>query len=149
MKINWIYKPFNELSLIELYDILVLRQEVFVIEQDWPYLDADGKDLKSHHLMGYNDENELVAYLRLVMSGVSYKEPSLGRIVTSLKYRGTGLGKELMKKSLEKVTEQFGHVPLRISAQCYLEKFYECFGFQPTGKEYLEDGIPHIEMLRS
>ncbi len=147
MKINWQIKHFNELSLQEMYDFMVLRQEVFVVEQDCPYLDCDGKDQFSHHLMGYNEANKLVAYTRLVKPGVSYQEVSIGRVITSQKVRRMGIGIDLMKKSIEAVYNLYGRQAIRISAQCYLEKFYGSFGFVPTGKEYLEDGIPHLEML--
>lgn len=147
MKINWQIKHFNELSLQEMYDFMVLRQEVFVVEQDCPYLDCDGKDQFSHHLMGYNEANKLVAYTRLVKPGVSYQEVSIGRVITSQKVRRMGIGIDLMKKSIEAVYKLYGKQAIRISAQCYLEKFYGSFGFVPTGKEYLEDGIPHLEML--
>jgi ElaA protein len=148
MKIDWKIKLFDELSAKELYVIMQLRGEVFVVEQNCPYLDADGKDLKCFHLTGYNDANELVVYSRIVPAGVSFKEVSIGRVISSQKARGTGAGKELMKKSIEFIEKQCGKVPIRIGAQCYLIKFYSSFGFEISGEEYLEDNIPHIEMLR-
>ena len=144
----WKIKAFDGLSLKELYELLALRQEVFVIEQDCPYLDADGKDFDSHHVMGYKN-SQLAAYARVVKPGISYGEISIGRIVTSPTHRKTGLGKALMKECHEFINTHFGREPIRISAQCYLERFYTELGYAATGKEYLEDGIPHMEMLRT
>lgn len=149
MKITWILKPFAQLSLQEMYDFIVLRQEVFVVEQDCPYLDCDGKDQDSHHLMGYDEDKDLIAYTRLVKPGVSYEEVSIGRVITAQKARKKGAGIALMDESIKAINNIYGKTPIRISAQCYLEKFYRSFGFIPTGKEYLEDGIPHMEMLRN
>ena len=144
---TWIFKPFTELTLTELYAIMRLRQEVFIVEQNCPYLDADGKDLKSYHLMGYVN-NELVAYSRIVKPGVSYQEVSIGRVVSSTKHRGLAYGRQLMSESIAQIEKQYGPVPIRIGAQQYLQKFYESFGFVKEGEAYLEDGIPHIIMLR-
>ncbi|MCB0737855.1 MAG: GNAT family N-acetyltransferase [Bacteroidetes bacterium] len=146
--ITWLCKPFNELATKELYQLMALRQEVFVVEQNCAYLDADGKDYKSHHVMGYLGV-KLVACSRIVAPGVSYKEVSVGRVTTSLDYRGKGYGIELMEKSHGFIRELYGEVPIRISAQCYLESYYKLLGYSPTGNEYLEDGIPHMEMLRA
>lgn len=129
--------------------MFALRIEVFVVEQNCPYQDADGKDLKSSHVFGTNDHGELIACARIVSPGVSYKEVSIGRVATAMTVRGSGSGKELMRKSIKAIEEKFGQVPIRISAQSYLKKFYESFGFVQVGEEYLEDNIPHIEMLRS
>lgn len=148
MKLRWECKPFHELTADQMYTILCVRQEVFVLEQECLYLDADGKDRKSFHLMGFDGE-ELVAYARIVEPGVSYNEVSMGRILTTAKARGTGAGVELMEVGIEEIKSRYGKVPIRISAQTYLLKFYERFGFQSTGKEYLEDEIPHTEMLLS
>ncbi len=157
MKINWTLKHFKDLTTKELYDIFQLRIEVFVVEQNCPYQDADGKDVKSFHLMGYSpspslpkgeSENTLVAFARILPQGISYDEVSIGRVVSSPKVRGTGAGKLLMEKCLEEIKTKFGDVPVRIGAQCYLKKFYESFGFVAIGDEYMEDNIPHIIMLR-
>lgn len=148
MPITWVYKPFKELSSQDLYDIFQLRLAVFVVEQNCPYQDADGKDPKCWHLMGIGPGGKLIAYSRIVPPGVSYAEPSIGRVVSSPEARRTGAGKELMKESIRRTEEQFGRIPIRIGAQKYLEKFYEGFGFYREGEEYLEDGIPHIIMLR-
>lgn len=147
MKIDWEIKRFEELSVIELYTVMQLRQAVFSVEQNCAYQDADGKDIKCFHLMGYNTEKELIAYSRIVPAGISFDEVSIGRVISSDKARGTGAGKELMKKSKAFIEEHFGKVPIRIGAQCYLIKFYEGLGFQIASEEYLEDNIPHIEML--
>lgn len=140
-------KTFDDLTLQEFYAMMVLRQEVFVVEQDCPYMDADGKDLESHHVMGY-DGDDLVAYTRIVNPGVSYAEVSIGRVASSLQHRGKGYGIEIMEASHDCIKQLFGEIPIRISAQCYLERFYSSLGYEPTGKEYLEDGIPHMEMLK-
>ncbi len=147
MKLRWEWKSFDQLSADQLYTILTVRQEVFVLEQSCLYLDADGKDRRSFHLMGF-DEDDLVAYARIVEPGISYKEVSIGRILSSKKVRGTGSGRELMVQALGRIQKAYGDVPVRISAQSYLKEFYQQFGFEPTGKEYLEDEIPHMEMLR-
>jgi ElaA protein len=145
---TWKVKHFKELSTWELYAIMQLRLAVFSVEQNCPYQDADDKDQPSFHLTGFDDRGKLVAYARILPPDISYKEVSIGRIVTSKAVRGTGAGKELMKKSMEFIHKEFGKVPVRISAQCYLKKFYSGFGFEIVGEEYIEDNIPHIEMLK-
>lgn len=146
MTIHWTYKKFEELSPVELYAIMRLRIEVFVVEQNCPFQDADNKDQKAVHLMGwYNDE--LVAYTRLFNKGMSYQEASIGRVVTSHIARGSGIGKQLMQKSISLLYTLYGVQPIRIGAQFYLKKFYESLGFQQTSEIYLEDNIEHIEML--
>lgn len=147
MNIRWIIKPFQELSVIELYELIKLRLEIFVVEQNCSYQDADGKDLKSLHLMGYSNDGVLVAYCRILPAGISYAEVSIGRVVSSSLVRGSGVGKQLMLEALKCIEEKFGNSSVRISAQSYLLKFYESFGFKSLGKEYLEDNIPHMEML--
>lgn len=148
MEIQWKVKIFKELNTIELYKILQLRAEIFIVEQDSTYQDVDGKDLKAFHLMGFKGE-DLVAYTRLLPPGVSYAEVAIGRVVTSGKFRGQGLGRELMDRSISEIEKFFGKVPIRIGAQLYLQKFYENLGFVREGDEYTEDKIPHIIMLRS
>lgn len=141
--------PFAKLSLQELYDNMALRQEVFVVEQDCPYLDADGKDADGHHLLGYNGQGKLLAYARLLPPGISYPGfASIGRVVTAPSARRTGAGKQLMQESIAWCERLYGQVPLKISAQVYLIRFYKSFGFQKAGEEYLEDDIPHIGMVR-
>ena len=147
MNIDWEIKKFEELSVFELYTLMQLRQAVFTVEQNCAYQDADGKDLKCFHLMGYINEKELIAYSRIVPAGISFDEVSIGRVISSDKARGTGAGKALMKKSKDFIEAHFGNVPIRIGAQCYLIKFYSDFGFEIASEEYLEDNIPHIEML--
>lgn len=143
----WKTKAFQELSLEELYQAMVLRQAVFVVEQDCPYLDADGKDQGSFHLLGYDEAEELVAYARLVPKGISYDDAvSIGRVVNSSKVRGKGVGKQLMEVSIKEVKRLFGDEKITLSGQCYLLEFYKDLGFQPVGETYLEDDIPHIKM---
>ena len=143
---SWTCKPFAELTPDELYAILRLRSEVFVVEQNCVFLDMDDKDQKSHHLMGWRD-SKLVGYSRLLHSGISYVESSIGRVVTSPAARGLGVGRDLLDKSIETLYRLYGKQPIRIGAQCYLIEFYESFGFVQKGEIYLEDGIEHIEML--
>lgn len=148
--INFSLKPFYELSLDELYDAMVLRQEVFSVEQDCVYLDADNKDQESWHLLGKNDKGALVAYLRILPKGLSYeKYPSIGRVVTSEKVRKQGAGKALLGAAIQETNILFPGADIKISAQTYLLRFYKSFGFEPRGEEYLEDGIPHMAMIRS
>lgn len=142
-------KPFHELTAPQLYAIMALRQEVFIVEQNCPYLDADGKDLKGYHLSGHDDDGKLVAYARLLPKGVSYDNfVSIGRIATSPTVRGTGAGQALMKACLDNMELLFSGESIKISAQSYLRNFYEAFGFAVSGDEYLEDDIPHLPMVR-
>ena len=143
---NWICKKFAELSVDELYAVLKLRSDVFVVEQNCVFLDTDNKDQLSHHLMGW-EENELAAYSRIVPAGISYEESSIGRIVTSRAARGKGLGRTLLLQSIESLYSLHGNRVIRIGAQYHLKKFYGSFGFIQTGGVYIEDGIEHIEML--
>jgi ElaA protein len=146
MQLNWVFKSFEELTTIELYSILQLRNEVFVVEQNCVYQDIDGKDKKSFHLMAWQDD-QLTAYTRLVPPGISFIEASIGRVITSPKYRGLGIGITLMEKSIHHTLQSYTTNKIRIGAQLYLKKFYEGFNFVAQGDEFLEDGIPHIEML--
>ena len=145
--INWNFKKFEELTPSELYAIMQLRNEVFVVEQNCVYQDADNKDLLSYHLMGWNQQ-KLVAYTRILAPGIAFEEASIGRVVTSPSVRRTGIGFELMNRSISKTTELFGNFPIRIGAQLYLQKFYTSLGFEKDSDTYLEDNIPHIEMVR-
>ena len=141
---------FNQLTSTELYEILALRQEVFVVEQNCPYLDCDGKDQACWHLLGRDETGRLMCYTRLLPEGLAYKGyASIGRVVSSPLARGTGSGKLLMERSIDMCYHLFGNQPIKIGAQSYLLKFYEGFGFQSTGEEYMEDGIPHTKMIRS
>jgi ElaA protein len=143
---KWIWKQFSELTTSELYQVIQLRERIFVVEQNCVYLDCDGNDPRAWHLLGFKDD-ELVAYLRAFQPGVKYDEASVGRVVTSSSARGTGVGRELMKVGIEKTKATFATSSIRISAQAYLEKFYASLGFQSVGEKYLEDNIPHIEMV--
>jgi ElaA protein len=146
MELNWALKKFNELTTTELYAILQLRNEVFVVEQNCPYQDADDKDQKSLHFMGWDGET-LAAYTRIIPQGISYTQASIGRVVTSPKYRGAGAGKLLMQLSIDNTLKQFNCSEIKIGAQVYLKKFYENLGFIQCSEPYLEDNIPHIKML--
>ena len=144
---KWTLKKFNELTIDELYAILQLRSEVFVVEQNCVYHDPDGKDQFAWHLLGLEDD-KLVAYARIFEAGVIYPDPSIGRVVTSPSKRGSGLGRELMKRSIEHCENLFGKTSVTLGAQMYLRKFYESLGFIVSGEEYVEDGIPHVTMSR-
>jgi ElaA protein len=144
----WQTKKFNGLTAQELYEILELRAEVFVVEQNCPYQDVDGKDKYAYHLMGYDEAGVLVAYCRLLPVGISYpNDTSIGRVASKFSARTTGVGMELMQKAMEMMQEIYPNQSIRISAQSYLVRFYEKFGFVSTEKEYLEDDIPHTEMV--
>ncbi|RAJ06490.1 ElaA protein [Chitinophaga skermanii] len=148
MELRYIIKPFSALTTQELYEVLRLRCEVFVVEQNCPYLDMDNKDQASYHLLYYAD-HQLAAYTRLLPKGISYEDVSIGRVVNAPTHRGIGLGKKLMEASIAGCYEKFGHSPIRISAQLYLLKFYESLGFVAVGDTYLEDNIVHIEMVKA
>ncbi|RZA09344.1 MAG: GNAT family N-acetyltransferase [Proteobacteria bacterium] len=144
--LRWELKSFAALTTLELYEIMRLRAEVFVVEQNCVYQDCDGYDQSCRHLFAREGE-EIAAYLRLVPAGVKYPDASIGRVVTSPRARGKGIGRALVKEALRLCDEE--KIPgLRISAQAYLEKFYRELGFERVGEAYLEDGIPHVEMLR-
>lgn len=145
---NWILKSFDELTNFELYAILRLRCEVFVVEQNCPYLDEDNKDQDSFHLMGWNGDL-LAAYTRIIPAGITFNNASIGRVATSPQARGIGVGRQLMEVSIAKLYELFGLVDIEIGAQLYLKKFYESLGFKRTSEMYLEDGIEHIEMIKT
>ena len=146
--LNYFCLQFDELSLDQLYDILRLRQEVFIVEQDCPYLDADGKDQKSYHVIGIDQNKKLQAYTRLVPPGISYEQyVSIGRVVTSSEVRGKGQGSPLMKYSIRQCQELWPQHKIKISAQVYITKFYKELGFEKVGEQYLEDDIPHIAMI--
>lgn len=148
MQLHWLLKRFDELTPYQLYAILQLRNEVFVVEQNCVFQDADDKDQNSYHLMGFLD-NKLVAYTRLVPAGVSYEQASIGRVVTSPSVRRSGAGKLLMQQSIDSLYALFGKVPIKIGAQLYLQHFYESFGFKRVSDIYLEDGIEHIYMIKA
>jgi ElaA protein len=149
MSINWSLKEFSALTVDELYAIIQLRNEVFVIEQHCIFQDADGKDPHAWHLMGFNENNKLAAYTRLLPAGASFAEASIGRVVSAGFARNSGIGKKLMTESINCLYNLFGKQPIKIGAQLYLKRFYESFGFQQSSEVYLEDGIEHIEMILS
>ena len=144
---EWGLKKFNELTLDELYSILQLRNKVFIVEQACIYNDTDDKDQSAWHLLG-TDEDKLIAYARILPPGLVYDEPAIGRVVTSPLRRGTGLGRELMNRSFDHCERLFGKTAITLSAQVYLKDFYESLDFFSIGQEYLDDGIPHIQMIR-
>jgi len=148
MELKFEIKRFNELSTQELYVLLQLRSEVFVVEQNCVYQDIDGKDAKAIHLLGtYN--NELVAYVRIFKPGDYFEQASIGRVVVKQMYRDRKWGYDLMKEAIQATETVFNETKITISAQLYLKKFYENLGFTQTSEMYLEDDIPHIEMKRS
>ena len=141
-----IIKTFSELSTQELYKILRLRSEVFVVEQDCVYQDMDNKDQKAIHLL-YKQEEEIIGYTRIFKSGDYYENPSIGRVVVVNNKRGNELGKKIMLESINFIKENFVGKKIELSAQKYLDKFYRDLGFEVEGEEYLEDGIPHQRMF--
>lgn len=145
---RWRWCRFDELNVFELDTIYRARQTVFAIEQQCAYLDADGFDTSSFHLAAWPGQAGLpLAYARVVHPGQKYAEPSIGRVITTSAARGTGLGRELVRRSILHCREAFPSLGIRISAQTRLEAFYAGFGFLPIGDAYMEDGIPHTEML--
>ncbi len=146
-KINWTIKQFHELCAGELYDILRLRSEVFVVEQQCIFQDMDNLDQSAHHLQAKIGE-ELVATARILKKGIAFEEPSIGRVVSSPRYRKRGIGFALMEKAIEECIRLNGELPIKIGGQLYLKKFYENLGFEQCSDMYLEDNIPHISMIR-
>ena len=147
MEITFKIKRFNELSVTELYNVLQLRSEVFVVEQNCVYQDIDGKDQKALHVLGYY-QNELTAYTRLFDCGQYFDAASIGRVIVRQIFQKFNFGHELMRYSIAAIEENFHQTAITISAQEYLKKFYESHGFVQTSEMYLEDDIPHIEMKR-
>lgn len=147
-KIEWSLKKFEELSALELYEILRLRSEVFVVEQNCVFLDMDDKDQFSLHLQGRID-GKLAAVVRILPPGLAYAEPSIGRVVSSPLFRRKGVGIELMNTAIQETISLHGNIPIKIGSQLYLKKFYESFGFLQCSETYLEDDIPHIKMIRN
>lgn len=145
----WTWRRFADLGVDNLYDALALRSSVFVIEQGCPYQDPDGVDPQCWHLLGRDAAGTLLAYLRVVDPGVKYDEPSIGRVINALATRGTGLGRLLMREGLARCLEVWPASGIRISAQARLARFYGEFGFVGVGETYLEDNIPHLEMLKA
>ena len=147
MTINWVFKSFEELTNQELYDLLQLRAAVFVVEQDCAYQDLDGLDQRSLHLLGYHQQ-ELIATARILPPQLKYPDAAaIGRVVTAISVRNKGIGKTLMQKAIAEARRMFPDVDIKISAQCYLDKFYKELGFKVISAVYLEDGIDHQEMI--
>ncbi|TAE17183.1 MAG: GNAT family N-acetyltransferase [Bacteroidetes bacterium] len=146
MLVQWECFSFDDLPNHTLYQVLRLRSEVFVVEQNCVFLDADNADEHCLHLCGFVEGN-VAAYARLVPPGILFPETSIGRVVTSPQYRGSGLGKVLMEEAIELCHQVFGEGAIQIGAQLYLQKFYESFGFTTIGEVYVEDGIDHIHMM--
>lgn len=147
-EIKWTIKHFDELSALEYHHILYLRTEIFVVEQNCPYQEVDHKDLVAYHLYGSNSKNEVIAVTRILPQNVSYKEVSVGRVTIKKTHRGTGLADKLMNVTFSAVEQLFGKQPIRISAQEYLLNYYSRHGFKAVSETYLEDDIPHVEMLK-
>jgi ElaA protein len=147
MELDWRCTTFDELNVHELYAIMRVRAEVFVVEQNCAFQDVDNKDQFCYHLTGWHGGN-LAAYARLVPPGVTFNEMSIGRVITAQTYRGTGAGRLLLENAILQCTLIFGKKSIKIGAQLYLRKFYESYGFQQVGDGYLEDGIEHIHMMR-
>ncbi len=143
---NSVLKTFGELTTEELYQILKLRNEIFVVEQNCIYQDCDNKDLRAWHLF-YQEEGQVVAYLRILPKGVSYDEVSIGRVIVHSDFRGKGLSRTMMKHAIDYIIHEIHENKIRISAQAYLQSFYSSLGFKMVSELYLEDEIPHIEML--
>jgi len=143
-----VVKTFQDLNLNELYEVLALRSEVFVVEQDCVYQDIDGKDQKALHVLGYKD-GKLVAYTRCFNKGLYFEEASIGRVIVKEDQRKYGYGHQIFEASIKEVESRFEAKKIKISAQKYLTKFYESHDFKQIGEGYLEDGIPHIGMIKS
>jgi ElaA protein len=139
-------KSFSELNTDELYKIIHLREKVFVVEQKCYYLDADNNDQVSWHLT-YNVDGILAAYLRILPPNTTYKYPSIGRVVVDERFRENKLGRKIMEEAIAFLKTKYPNLPIKIGAQIYLNKFYKSLGFENIGQEYLEDGIPHIDMI--
>jgi ElaA protein len=147
-EIRWLVQRFDEIPSRDFYSILAARVAVFVVEQDCPYQDVDGLDFEAVHVTARSANGGVLAYARILPPGLRFAEPSIGRVLTVMPARGTGLGRKLMHYSLEAAGKSFPGQPLRISAQQYLERFYADLGFETVRGPYPEDGIPHLEMFR-
>lgn len=143
---NFTLKTFQQLTNIELYNILKERTEVFVVEQNCPYTEVDGKDVQSYHLFR-EEKGEIIAYLRILPPGVSYDELSIGRVLVKKQYRGQKLAQQLMTEALHFIHNELKEPTVKIQAQEYLSQFYGAFGFEAISEPYLEDNIPHIDMI--
>jgi ElaA protein len=148
-QITWSVLHFEDLSVKQLFDVLQLRNQIFIVEQNCPYLDVDEKDLNSFHVFGVNQKRKIIATSRVLPPGVSYSEASIGRVAVAIDSRGTGIGDELNRVSMEFIRNNFGDIPIRLSAQKHLTNYYNKHGFKVVSDPYDEDGIPHVEMLYS
>ncbi len=148
---NWVLKEFKDLTLNEFHNILQLRINVFVVEQNCAYPELDDKDKIAYHFFAFaeNDPLQIIAYTRIFKPGDYYKEAAIGRVVVHPDFRKEGLGYQLIKESISKIEVLFQTKKIKIGAQTYLQKFYKSLGFKKVGKDYIEDGIPHIYMIRS
>lgn len=147
MTLAWQFKHFNELTITEFHDIIALRLQAFVMEQNCKYVDLDGKDKKSYHMICRDGLGDIVATARILPEGVSFREVGIGRVVVNDNIRRKHIGTELMERCLQFIKEEFGEVPVRIAAQKYLLDFYKKFGFVEDSDEFLDAGIPHKEMI--
>lgn len=139
-------KEFTELTTAELYEILKLRAEVFVVEQNCPYQDLDDKDQSSYHLF-LEDNGQIIAVLRIIPENIAYKEMAIGRLIVKKSYRGKGISRKMMVRAMEFITEDLGKEKIRLSGQAYLTDFYQSLGFEKVSEMYFEDGIEHFEFL--
>lgn len=149
-RVDWQWKRFAELAPAELYSLLAARAAVFVVEQACAFLDFDGLDACAWHLLGWAAQGEaptLAAYLRLIEPGRKYPEPSIGRVLTTAAFRGTGLGRAAMREGVARAALLYPGRAIRIAAQQRLERFYQELGFRSVSAPYVEDGIAHVEML--
>lgn len=147
MKIRWVSNELRELKANDLYQVFRLRQTVFILEQNCLYPDIDAQDEKAIHLLGWSDEDKLLAYLRILAPGAYYAEPAIGRVVVAQTARGSGIGRELLDEGIRLTHQQYPKTNIRISAQSHLTSLYKDAGFESVGEPYLEDDIPHQEML--
>lgn len=148
MTTHFVCKKLEELDNLTLFKILQLRQEVFIVEQDCPYLDADEKDLQALHLIGYDEAQNICCYARILAKGISYPGyASIGRVITKIEKRKSGLGSTLMKEAIKVCESIYPNQKIKISAQTHLAEFYQKLGFELTGENYLEDNIPHSAMI--
>jgi ElaA protein len=148
LDLEWQWCRLDELSSEQVYAVLEARVAIFVVEQNCAYQDLDGLDAAAGHLIAWSGK-EVAGYLRVLGPGTRFDNPSIGRIITTKPFRGSGLGREVVAKGLEHTRMRYPGQPVRISAQQYLEKFYRDFGFVTVSEPYLEDGIPHVEMVLS
>ena len=145
---QWILKKFNDLTVNEFHDILQLRINIFIVEQNCPYPELDNKDKIAFHLFGIDKNNKIIAYTRIFKPGDFYKEVAFGRVVVHKEYRNEKIGSQLVKETIIETHKLFGNINIKIGAQTYLKDFYQSFGFQQVDDDYIEDGIPHIHMVK-